>query len=160
MLVTVANTPLIGLKNLVAPDASMDDGLLDIAVYPDFTRLNCSAILPRQPMKGPPLMEHPTLPGEKDKSEIFPQLDVAAEGIILGKGTARIKVLPGALRVIAPEPGTGAEKPPEKAAGTCLNLFPQFPSNHQFMGTSALVQTFDARCRNRRRGVLCILEFD
>ncbi|MEP6894182.1 MAG: diacylglycerol kinase family protein, partial [Chloroflexota bacterium] len=28
MLVTIANTPLIGAKNLVAPDASMEDGLL------------------------------------------------------------------------------------------------------------------------------------
>jgi hypothetical protein len=44
-----------------------------------------------------------------------PKLDIAAEGIILGKGTARIKVLPGALRVLAPEPGAGAEKPLEKA---------------------------------------------
>ena len=38
MLVTIANTPIIGLKNLVAPDASMDDGLLDIAVYPNFSK--------------------------------------------------------------------------------------------------------------------------
>ena len=41
-------------------------------------------------------------------------LVVALEGIILGKGTARIKVLPRTLRVIAPGPGIGAEKPPEK----------------------------------------------
>ena len=34
-------------------------------------------------------------------------------GILLGKGTVRIKVLPGALRVIAPEVGRGAEKPPQ-----------------------------------------------
>ena len=37
MLVTIANTPIIGAKNLVAPDASMEDGLLDIAVYPGFS---------------------------------------------------------------------------------------------------------------------------
>jgi YegS/Rv2252/BmrU family lipid kinase len=36
MLVTVANTPISGVKNLVAPDASLEDGLLDIAVYPGF----------------------------------------------------------------------------------------------------------------------------
>jgi len=51
----------------------------------------------------------------KIKVKSSPKLDVAAEGIILGKGTARIKVLPGALRVIAPEPGAGAEKSLEKA---------------------------------------------
>ena len=48
---------------------------------------------------------------KKIKVKTSPKLDIAAEGIILGKGTARIKVLPGALRVLAPEPGTGAEKP-------------------------------------------------
>ena len=32
-LVTVSNAPLFGLNNLIAPDAKMDDGLLDLAVY-------------------------------------------------------------------------------------------------------------------------------
>jgi diacylglycerol kinase family enzyme len=32
-LVTVSNAPLMGLNFLVAPDAKMDDGFLDIAVY-------------------------------------------------------------------------------------------------------------------------------
>ncbi|MHB1354463.1 MAG: diacylglycerol/lipid kinase family protein, partial [Anaerolineae bacterium] len=39
MLVTVANTPLSGTKNLVAPDASMEDGLLDISVYPGLNKV-------------------------------------------------------------------------------------------------------------------------
>ena len=38
MLMTVTNIPYIGLKFLVAPDASMHDGLLDIAVYPEFSK--------------------------------------------------------------------------------------------------------------------------
>jgi diacylglycerol kinase family enzyme len=46
----------------------------------------------------------------KIKVKSSPKLDVAAEGIIPGKGTARIKILPGVLRVLAPEPGLGAEK--------------------------------------------------
>jgi diacylglycerol kinase (ATP) len=32
-LVTVSNAPLFGRNNLIAPDAKMDDGLLDLAVY-------------------------------------------------------------------------------------------------------------------------------
>ena len=32
-LVTVSNAPLYGLNNLIAPDAKLDDGLLDLAVY-------------------------------------------------------------------------------------------------------------------------------
>jgi hypothetical protein len=47
------------------------------------------------------------------KIKASPKLEVLADGILLGKGTVRIKVLPGALRVIAPEVGRGAEKPPQ-----------------------------------------------
>jgi diacylglycerol kinase (ATP) len=36
-LVMVSNAPLLGLNFLVAPDAEMDDGLLDIAVYDGMT---------------------------------------------------------------------------------------------------------------------------
>jgi diacylglycerol kinase (ATP) len=32
-LVTVSNAPLFGINNLIAPDAKMDDGLFDLAVY-------------------------------------------------------------------------------------------------------------------------------
>jgi diacylglycerol kinase (ATP) len=112
MLVTVANTPLIGLKNLVAPDASMEDGLLDIAVYPDFSKAELLGYFARSADEN--LISDGTIQryqARKIKIKTSPKLDVAAEGIILGKGTAWIKVLPGALRVIAPAPGLGAEKP-------------------------------------------------
>ncbi len=36
-LVTVSNAPLLGLNFMVAPDARMDDGLLDVAVYDGMT---------------------------------------------------------------------------------------------------------------------------
>jgi diacylglycerol kinase (ATP) len=117
MLVTIVNTPLIGAKNLVAPDASMEDGLLDIAVYPGFSKARLISYFLKS------AHENPTPDGSiqryrarKIEVKTSPKLDVAAEGILLGKGTARIKVLPGALRVIAPEPGTGAEKPVEESA--------------------------------------------
>jgi diacylglycerol kinase family enzyme len=50
----------------------------------------------------------------KIKVRTSPTLDIAVEGIILGKGTARIKILPGALQVLAPEPGPVSEKPQEE----------------------------------------------
>jgi YegS/Rv2252/BmrU family lipid kinase len=37
-MVTVSNAPLIGTNILIAPDAKMDDGLLDIAVYDEMTK--------------------------------------------------------------------------------------------------------------------------
>ena len=116
MLVTVANTPLTGAKNLVAPDASMEDGLLDIAVYPDFSKVGLLNYFAQTAHEGStPDGTIQRYRARKIKVKTSPKLDVAAEGIILGKGTARIKILPGALRVIAPEPGPGAEKPLEKA---------------------------------------------
>jgi diacylglycerol kinase family enzyme len=112
MLVTITNTPLIGVKNLVAPDASMDDGLLDIAVYPDFSKSEMLAYFARTAKQG--YVDDGKIQryrAKKIKIKTSPKLDVAAEGIILGKGTAKIKVLPQALCVIAPPIGIGAEKP-------------------------------------------------
>jgi diacylglycerol kinase (ATP) len=117
MLVTVANTPVSGAKNLVAPDASMEDGLLDIAVYPDFSKAELISYFIRSANESTtPDGRIQRYRARKIKIKTSPKLDVAAEGIILGKGTAQIKVLPGALRVLAPEPGSGAEKPLKKAA--------------------------------------------
>lgn len=117
MLVTIANTPLIGLKNLLAPDAILDDGLLDVAVYPGFSKAELLAYFAmtandRTVPDGKILRYQ----ARKIKIKTSPQLDIAAEGIVLGKGTAWIKILPGALRVLAPEPGEGAEKTKEEAA--------------------------------------------
>ena len=117
MLVTIANTPIIGAKNLVAPDASMEDGLLDIAVYPDFSKADLLAYFARTSHESSiPDGTIQRYRARKIKVKSSPKLDVAAEGIILGKGTARIKVLPGVLRMLAPEPGSGTEKPVEEVA--------------------------------------------
>ena len=42
-LVTISNAPLYGLNNLVAPEAKMDDGLLDLAVYDGLSDLDLAA---------------------------------------------------------------------------------------------------------------------
>lgn len=113
MLVTVTNTPLIGAQNLVAPDASMEDGLLDIAVYPEFSKAELLAYFARSVNRREvPDGKIQRYRAHKIKIKTDPKLEIAAEGIMLGKGKAKIKVLPRALRVIAPEPGAGAEKQP------------------------------------------------
>ena len=117
MMVTITNTPITGAKNLVAPDASMEDGLLDIAVYPGFNKADLIAYFSKTANQGStPDGTIQRYQARKIKVKTSPRLDVAAEGIILGKGKARIKLLPGALRVLAPEPGQGAEKSPEEIA--------------------------------------------
>jgi YegS/Rv2252/BmrU family lipid kinase len=111
MLVTVANTPLIGAKNLLAPDALLDDGLLDVAVYPNFSKAELLTYFARTANEGSiPDGKIQRYQARKIKVKTSPKLDIAAEGIILGKGTAWIKVLRHGLSVICPEPGTGAEK--------------------------------------------------
>jgi YegS/Rv2252/BmrU family lipid kinase len=115
MLVTVANTPISGVKNLVAPDASLEDGLLDIAVYPGFSKSDLINYFLKSANEGStPDGRIQRYRARKIKIKTTPKLDIAAEGIILGKGSAWIKVLPGGLRVIAPEPGKGTEKSPKK----------------------------------------------
>jgi diacylglycerol kinase (ATP) len=42
-LVTISNAPLYGLGSLIAPDAKMDDGLLDLAVYDGLNDLDLAA---------------------------------------------------------------------------------------------------------------------
>jgi diacylglycerol kinase (ATP) len=113
MMVTVTNTPLIAARNLVAPEASMEDGLLDIAVYPNFTKAEVVSYFARSANEREiPDGKIQRYRARKIKIKTDPKLEIAAEGILLGKGKAKIKVLPRALKVIAPEPGAGAEKPP------------------------------------------------
>ena len=115
MLVTIANTPVTGVKNLVAPDASMEDGLLDISVYPGFSKAELLSYFVKTAHEGTtPDGRIQRYRAKKIKVKTSPKLDISAEGIIVGTGTAWIKVLPRAMRVIAPELGTGAEKPQEK----------------------------------------------
>jgi diacylglycerol kinase (ATP) len=115
MLVTIANTPVSGAKNLVAPDASLEDGLLDVAVYPGMSKAELLDYFVKSAnVSATPDGRIQRYRARKIKVKTSPKLDIAAEGIILGKGTARIKVFPGALRVIAPEPGSGAEKTPDE----------------------------------------------
>lgn len=112
MVAIVANVPLIGPNMLVAPDASLDDGLFDISLYPEFSKTEALAYFAKV------MNERSAEDGKiqryragKVKIKASPKLEILADGILLGKGTVRIKVLPGALRVIAPEVGRGAEKP-------------------------------------------------
>ena len=117
MLVTVANVPLIGKNFLVAPDASLDDGLMDISIYPDFGKAELTAYFAKVMNAGQTndgtLQRFRT---GKVKIKSTPKLVVMADGVMLGKGTTRITVLAGALRVIAPKPGAGIEKPQTQAS--------------------------------------------
>lgn len=115
MLVTVANTPLIASKNLVAPDASMEDGLFDISVFPNFSKSEVLSYFVRTAKEGLiPDGKLKRFRASKIKVESSPKLEIAADGITLGKGKAVIKMCRGALRVFAPPIGEGDEKSKEE----------------------------------------------
>lgn len=104
MMVLVSNTPIFGKNFMVAPGASLQDGLLDISVYPDFSKfelLRYYAEVMDGGYSGNGKVH--TYQVRKLKVKTSPRLDVMADGVDLGKGTIKIKVLPGALRVIAPK---------------------------------------------------------
>jgi YegS/Rv2252/BmrU family lipid kinase len=116
MLVMVSNTPLTGANFLVAPDASVKDGLLDISIFPDFSKpelLRYFAEVMNQRYSGDKKVQHYQARSIKIKTS--PKLDIMADGIMLGKGKIKIKILPGGLRVItdlgnAPQKGVPQEE--------------------------------------------------
>ncbi len=112
MLVMVSNTPVFGKNFMVAPDASLQDGLLDISVYPDFSKaelLRYYAAVMDGGYSGDGKVQH--YQARKLKVKSSPKLDVMADGVALGRGTVTIKVRPGALRVITTEKSPGLESP-------------------------------------------------
>ena len=120
MLTIVSNVPLIGPNVLVYPNASLDDGLFDVSVYPNFSKAELLAystkVMNQNSSSDGTIQRYRA---HRLKIKASPKQEVMADGVMLGKGPVKIKVLPGALRVFAPKVGAGVEKLPE-AAGVDL----------------------------------------
>ena len=117
MLVMVSNTPMFGKNFMVAPVASLQDGLLDISVYPEFSKvelLRYYAAVMDEGYSGDKKAQH--YQARKLKVKASPKLDVMADGVALGKGTVTIKVRPGALRVITTEKNISVASPQKGAS--------------------------------------------
>jgi len=119
MLVMVSNTPVFGKNFLVAPGASLQDGLLDISVYPDFGKVELiryyAAVMDGGYSGDGKVQRYQA---RKLKVESSPKLEVMADGVALGKGTVKIKVRKNALRVITAEKPPGAGIPPKDIVET------------------------------------------
>lgn len=120
MLAIVTNVPLIGPNMLVEPNAIMDDGLLDVSLYPNFSKAELLTYSAKVMNKDNPddvenVGKIQRYRARKVTIKTSPKLEVMADGVMLGKGKVKIKIKPGALRVFAPEAGTGVEKQPEQA---------------------------------------------
>lgn len=120
MVVMVSNTPVFGKNFMVAPQASLEDGLLDISVYPDFSKaelLAYYAAVMNEGYSGDGKVQH--YQAHKLKIKTTPKLEVMADGVALGSGAVSIKARQGALRVITAKKGPVAlEKPVKEVAET------------------------------------------
>jgi diacylglycerol kinase (ATP) len=103
MMVAVANSRSYGGGMLVAPDASMSDGLLDVCLVGALSKPSFVATFPKV-FKGTHV-GHPAvtlLRGRKIELEASRGFTVYADGERLGPLPATFTVLPGALEVHAP----------------------------------------------------------
>jgi len=107
MLVVVSNTPIFGRNFLVAPNASLQDGLLDISVYPNFSKAELLAYYTKIMNEGYSDNEKiQRYRARKLEVKASPKMEVMADGVMLGKGKVEIKNRPGALWVITPDDTT------------------------------------------------------
>jgi diacylglycerol kinase family enzyme len=77
-----------GSNMLVAPDASLDDGLFDISLYPEFSKTEAltyfATIMNERSAEDGKIQRYRA---RKLKIKASPKLEVLADGILLGKGT-------------------------------------------------------------------------
>ncbi|KRD45828.1 diacylglycerol kinase [Cellulomonas sp. Root930] len=105
-LVAVANTPWFGGGFKIAPDAGVDDGLLDVVVAGPFTRTGVLKIFPGIPQGKH--VTHPAVDVYRSRSvliepltELGPTPPVAfADGERIGPLPLRVTVDPGALSIL------------------------------------------------------------
>ena len=112
MLVMVSNTPVFGKNFMVAPKASLHDGLLDISVYPGFSKaelVSYYASVMNGGYSDNEKVRH--YRARKVKVKSYPKLEVMADEVALGKGTVTIRIFPGGLQVIAVKKSPGLDNP-------------------------------------------------
>lgn len=106
-LVAVANAPWIGGGLHIAPDARLDDGLLDVVVAGPFTRSGAIRIFPG--IYRGRHVRHPAVDVLRTRSVLIEPVDALgavpppafADGERIGPVPLRAQVVPGALAVLA-----------------------------------------------------------
>ncbi len=104
MLVVISNGPMFGANFLVAPEASVADGLLDVSVYPDFSKTEVLAYFAQIRSEGFSNNEKvQRYRACKIEIKTNPKMKVMADGVMLGKGKVTIKSKPASVWMITPE---------------------------------------------------------
>jgi diacylglycerol kinase (ATP) len=103
LLAAVFNTPSYGGGVRLAPDAKIDDGLLDVALVEEMSTLQIAGALPR-------LLRSGTLPDSRVRraraKRVVLSVDRSCQfhgdGEVFGPAPAEIEVVPQAIRILAP----------------------------------------------------------
>ncbi len=101
--VTVCNTPFYGARLRAAPDARVDDGLLDVLIYRNFSKLEYfkHAISISQGRR----VLQPKITTQRITSLSITAshpVEIQADGVVIGQTPAQVSIMPGALRVLVP----------------------------------------------------------
>ena len=139
-LVTISNGPLYALNNLIAPDARMDDGLLDVAVYDGLSDAALAAYFVKTAGGQRVTDEHvhfyrtrrailrsqSPMPEAVDKDEFVSERSLTfkvipqALNVIAGHGSGLawpVEVQAGLTTPTTPSPGPAGDKPEAHANG-------------------------------------------
>lgn len=102
MLCAVANAPAFGGGMLIAPEAVMDDGLVDLFIVHKISRLELVKIFPSVYKGGH--VTHPAVEFVRAKNVVINsgQMPAYADGESVGRGPLKTQLVPHALKVFAP----------------------------------------------------------
>lgn len=103
LLLCASNAELSGGGMRLAPDAKMDDGLLDVNLAETVSRRAAAVLIWR--MSRGRRISHPRLRYFNARTvavEADPPIEVQADGEIIGQTPAQFEVMPRALRVLVP----------------------------------------------------------
>ncbi|HLJ32267.1 MAG TPA: diacylglycerol kinase family protein [Ktedonobacteraceae bacterium] len=102
--VTICNAPFYGAHLQAAPEAVMDDGLLDIVIYRHFSKfeyLRHAFSISRGKRVFQPKIRHLRAHTLHITASI--PVEIQADGVVYGHTPVAVRVLPGVLRVRVPE---------------------------------------------------------
>ena len=107
MFATVCNGPRLGGGMLMAPDAEMDDGLLDLVLVRKVSKLALLRVFPRV-FRGTHV-DHPAISIHRTpwvRMRFAPEVLLGCDGEVLGPlpaGGIQLDLIPRALRVVTPD---------------------------------------------------------